>query len=56
MPISIIILHIICCTYFIFIIGSIIDYFRRKVERFISKYLDNNETLNKINSAFNVEI
>lgn len=56
MPISTILLHIICCTSFIFIIGSIIDYYRREVEHPISKYLDNNKMLNKINSAFNVEI
>lgn len=49
-------LHIVLCVLTIYIIGSVIDYIRRNtMEVLLSKWLDNNDVLNKINTIFNFE-
>lgn len=48
------ILHIFVCTIAILLIGSIIDYIRRKIEeKTIGKILDRSKTLEKVNEIFN---
>ncbi len=56
-PVTNLLIHILVCIVCIFLISAIIDFIRRKVEdKFISKHLDNNEALNKINEVFDFNI